>query len=542
LSTMQDTAAISLQQGNEKRGVLVFGLLVAMLFSALDNTIVGTAMPRIVGDLGGLSVMTWLTTAYMLCSTAVVPIAGKLADLIGRKSIYVTGLVIFIAGSALCGMADTMNQLIIFRAIQGIGGGVMMPMAMIVIGDIFEGSARAKMQGVFGAVFGLSSILGPQVGGWIVDSLNWRWVFYINLPVGVLATILISMGLKNQRVSGPVKIDLGGMFTMVAGVVALLLALTFGGKDYAWGSWQILSLFAAAVVFLAAFVMVERNVSEPIMPMHLFKSRTFTVINGVGFLMSVGMFGSIMFVPLYLQGILGVSASASGTAMLPMMLSMMIASILGGQLVRKVGVRPQIAAGMILMGAGFYLLSTMGMDTTKWTAMVNMAVLGLGMGLVMPILTLALQESFPKSELGVVTSSSQFFRQIGGTFGMTILGAVMNHHSSKLLNAQLVPTLEKFPPQAHGMVQQFESMIQKSPQGLYSSLLSPETMAKIPMNVQEIIVPILKSTLVDTLQQVFLYGLVFVGIGIVLSFFLGKVTLSDSKRHKPLDEAEIAGN
>ncbi|MGO0061522.1 MDR family MFS transporter [Brevibacillus fluminis] len=517
------------QNRQKNSWVLITGLLVAMLFAALDNTIVGTAMPRIVGELGGLAVMTWLTTAYMLTSTAVVPIAGKLADMIGRKTVYVTGLVIFIAGSALCGMADTMTQLIVYRGIQGIGGGVMMPMAMIIIGDIFTGEQRAKWQGVFGAVFGLSSIVGPQVGGWIVDSFNWRWVFYINLPVGILATVLIFLGLKNRRVDGPIKLDIAGMFTMIAGVVSLLLALTFGGKEYPWLSWQIIGLFALAAVFLAAFVRVESRASEPILPLHLFRNKAFAVLNGIGFLMSIGMFGAIMFVPFFMQGIIGMSPSESGTMMLPLMLSMMVTSILGGRFVRKVGIRKQIMFGMVLMGIGFVLLSMMNLDTTQFVAAANLVVLGLGMGLVMPVITLALQESFPKSELGVVTSSSQFFRQIGGTFGMTILGAVMNARSANLLNEQLVPKLEALPAQAHGIAQQLEGMIAQSPQGLYSMLLSPEAMAKIPAPIQQTIVPTLQSTLVETLSHVYLYGLGFIAFGIVLTFFLGTIKLSAAK-------------
>jgi EmrB/QacA subfamily drug resistance transporter len=516
-------------EGDTRRGLLIAGLIVAMLFAALDNTIVGTAMPRIVGELGGLGVMTWLTTAYMLTATTIVPIAGKLADLLGRKVVYVTGLLIFIIGSALCGTSQTIHQLIGFRALQGIGGGVMMPMAMIIIGDLFTGSQRAKWQGIFGALFGLSSIVGPQIGGWIVDSINWRWVFYINLPVGILATILISLGLKRQRSVGPVKIDFAGMFTMIIGVVSLLLALTFGGKDYAWSSWQILSLFALSVVFLIAFAVIETKVSEPIFPLFLFKNKTFALLNGIGFLMSVGMFGAIMFVPLFMQGIIGISAAASGTIMTPMMITMILASIVGGRIVRKIGVRIQVILGMVCMAFGFWLLSTMNIHTEKLTAMGYMCVLGVGIGLVMPTVTLALQESFPKSELGVVTSSSQFFRQIGGTFGMTLLGTVMNQRSTDLLTQQLVPLLQKLPPQAHGMVDQFESMIQTNPQGFYSLLLNPDALQKIPSAMLQMIVPILKSTLVDSLHSVFLYGLVFVLLGSFMAPFLNPIKLSDKK-------------
>ena len=520
------------------RKILITGLMIAMLFGALEGTIVGTAMPRIVGELGGLSLMIWLTTAYMLTSTTIVPIAGKLADLLGRRVIYVTGLVIFMVGSALCGMADNMTELIIYRGLQGIGGGIMMPMAMIVIGDVFTGKERAKWQGVFGGLYGLASVIGPQVGGFIVDHLNWRWVFYINLPVGILATIFIAMGLSKYKAEGPVKFDLAGMFTMVVGVVSLLLALTFGGDKYEWTSWQIFTLFAVALVFLTLFVFVERKAEEPILPMHLFKHRTFTVLNGIGFLMSVGMFGAIMFVPFFMQGVVGVSATKSGTIMTPMMITMIIGSVIGGRTVYKIGVKSQLFIGMAIMAAGFGLLSTMDVDTSEWTATLYMIILGLGMGLVMPLLTLTLQESFPKSELGVVTSSSQFFRSIGGTFGMTILGAIMNHRSSQLLDDRLMPMLQSLPVQAKGMVDRFAHMIHDDPQGLYSILLSPEALEKIPPQMRETFVPILKQSLVDSLHSVFLFGLIFVIGGTVLVFGLKNIKLSDRRQLQEMAEKE----
>lgn len=518
------------QQENQNRKLLLIGLVIAMLFAALDGTIVGTAMPRIVGDLGGLSLMTWLTTAYMLTSTTVVPIAGKLADLLGRRNVYITGLVIFMIGSALCGMANGMTELIIFRGIQGLGGGIMMPMAMIIIGDMFTGKERAKWQGIFGALYGLASVIGPQVGGWIVDAVNWRWVFYINLPVGILATIFIAMGLKSHKQTGPIKIDIAGIFTMILGVVSLLLALTFGGKDYAWDSWQIIGLFALAVIGIVSFVIVETKAEEPILPMHFFKNRTFTILNAIGFFMSIGMFGAIMFVPFFMQGIVGVSAAESGTIMTPMMITMIVMSIIGGQLVLKVGVKPQIIAGMLIMAGGFWLLTTMDMHTTKLTATSYMMVIGLGMGLVMPTLTLALQESFPKKDLGVVTSSSQFFRQIGGTFGITILGSIMNNTSGTTLTNKLVPVLDTFPKEAGQMVTKFKDMIHTDPQGLYSMLFSPEALKQMPEAFANSIVPILKNSLVDSLHTVFLTGLVFIVVGAIFTIFLQKIKLSDRKK------------
>ncbi|PEY42145.1 MFS transporter [Bacillus cereus] len=528
------------QQANQNRKLLLIGLVIAMLFAALDGTIVGTAMPRIVGELGGLSLMTWLTTAYMLTSTTVVPIAGKLADLLGRRNVYIAGLIIFMVGSALCGMANGMTELIIFRGIQGLGGGIMMPMAMIIIGDMFTGKERAKWQGIFGALYGLASVIGPQVGGWIVDAVNWRWVFYINLPVGILATIFIAMGLKSHKQTGPIKIDIAGIFTMILGVVSLLLALTFGGKDYAWDSWQIIGLFALAIIGIVGFVIVEIKAEEPILPMHFFKNRTFTLLNAIGFFMSIGMFGAIMFVPFFMQGIVGVSAAESGTIMTPMMITMIVMSIIGGQLVLKVGVKPQIITGMLIMAGGFWLLTTMDMHTTKLVATSYMMIIGLGMGLVMPTLTLALQESFPKKDLGVVTSSSQFFRQIGGTFGITILGSIMNNTSGTTLTNKLVPVLNTFPAEAGQMVTKFKDMIHTDPQGLYSMLFSPEALKQMPETISNTIVPILKTSLVDSLHSVFLTGLVFIVVGAVFTICLQKIKLSDRKKgaEKPATEVE----
>ncbi|MBY4602291.1 MULTISPECIES: multidrug efflux MFS transporter MdtP [Bacillus] len=519
-----------------KRTLLITGLIIAMFFSALDGTIVGTAMPKIVGDLGGLSMMTWLTTAYLLTSTTIVPIAGKLADLLGRRIVYVSGLIIFMAASALCGMANNMTELIIFRGLQGIGGGIMMPMAMIVIGDLFTGKQRAKFQGVFGAIYGLASVIGPQIGGWIVDSLNWKWVFYINLPVGIIAVIFIARGLQGRQQTGPINFDIAGIFTMIVGVVSLLLALSFGGKDYAWGSWQILGLFALALIGIISFIIVESKAKEPILPMYLFKNRTFTFLNLIGFFMSIGMFGAITFVPFFMQGIVGVSASESGTIMTPMMISMIITSIIGGQLVYKVGIKPQIITGMLVMAGGFLLLTTLDLDTSKLIATSYMAIIGLGMGLVMPILTLALQESFSKEELGVVTSSSQFFRSIGGTFGITMLGAVMNARSGSLLTDKLVPYLDSLPAQASSFAAQLKGMIDTNPQGLLQSLFSPDAIKQIPAAFSSHIMPILKTSLMDSLHSVFYTGLIFIAVGAVFTLFLKPIKLSNKKTEEQVKE------
>ncbi|HTG72065.1 MAG TPA: MDR family MFS transporter [Candidatus Udaeobacter sp.] len=537
-NTKQAAAPLIAADSANKRGLLIIGLLIAMLFAALDGTIVGTAMPTIIREMGGLELMAWLTTAYMLTSTTIVPIAGKLADLLGRKLVYVSGIIIFIIGSALCGVAGNIEQLIIFRAIQGLGGGIMMPMAMIIIGDLFTGKQRAKWQGVFAAVFGLSSVLGPQVGGWIVDSWNWRWVFYINLPVGVLAAVFIAISLSGKKAEGRVKFDWAGIFTMIVGVVSLLLGLSLGGSEFDWLSWQIIGLFVLAAISLTLFVRIESTTEEPILPVKLFKDKTFTMINGIGFFMSLGMFGAIMFVPLFMQWIVGISASESGTVMMPMMVSMMIFSVIGGQVVYKIGVRLQLAIGMIVVAVAFFLLTTLDATTDKLTASSFMVILGIGIGLVMPLLTLVLQESYPKSQLGVVTSSSTFFRQIGGTFGMTLLGAVMNMQSSSHLKETLVPLLGQLPEEAKQFAEQTSATVASNPQAIYSTLLDPKVLAQFPKELTDQMVPVVKSTLIDSLHTVFWVGLVFILIGTALTLLLKNVKLVQP----PKEEKKSAGS
>lgn len=526
-------------QNESKRKILILGLVLGMFFSALDQTIVGTAMPRIIGDLGGLSILTWVTTAYMLTSTTIVPIAGKLADVFGRRIMYVGGLVIFMLGSALCGTSDSMTQLIIYRGIQGIGGGILMPLAMTVIGDIFPPDKRGKWQGLMGALFGLSSIVGPTIGGWIVDHANWHWVFFINLPVGILAAIVIYIGLSGEVIKkNKVVIDFPGAITLVIGVVSLLLGLSLGGKDYPWGSWQIISLFCIAAVFIIGFIFIEHRAEDPVLSLGLFKNRVFTVSNIIGFLMGLGMFGAIMFLPLFMQGVLGVSATNSGNAMIPMMIAMIVTSIIGGQLVSRVGFRPQLTVGMALMSIGFYLLSTMGLDTTRFVVSSYIVVLGLGMGLVMPTITIAVQSAFPPEQRGVATSSTQFFRSIGGTLGVTILGVVMNHRSIGLLQKEFFPAVEKIPGLTTGPIAGMFAKAHSDPQGLFNTLLSPRALELIPAQLQQVIIPPLKLAMTQSLHLVFLVAMSITIVGIFISLLIGNVRI-EKQKHRPF--AEEAG-
>lgn len=522
--------------GNRK--ILLFGLFLGMFFSSLDQTIVGTAMPRIIGQLGGLSIMTWVTTAYMLSSTTIVPIAGKLADLFGRRIIYVIGIVIFMIGSALCGLSQNMTELIIFRGIQGIGGGIMMPMSMTIIGDIFPPDKRGKMQGIMGGVFGLSSIVGPSIGGWIVEHSSWHWIFYVNLPVGVLAAIAIFKGLSNEKLlKDKIIIDYAGVITLVIGVVSLLLGLSLGGKEFAWISWQTTAFFISSIIFLSSFVYIENKAEEPILSMSLFKNKTFTVTNIIGFLMGLGMFGSTMFLPLFLQGVIGISAIDSGNTMIPMMFAMITSSVIGGRLVSKVSFRSMFMTGMTSMATAFYLLSTMSINTSQLNAVFNIVILGIGMGLIMPTITIAVQSAFPASQRGVATSATQFFRSIGGTLGVTILGAIMNNHSAKLLEKDFFPKMEQIPGVHASQFGQILDNAHTNPQGLFNILLSPDAMKKIPESLHDIMILPLKTSLQGSLHLVFLVAMCIAITGIFMSLLLGKAKLEKREDNPSLQES-----
>ncbi len=527
-------------QPNYGRNMLLAGLLLGMFFASLDQTVVGTAMPRIIGELGGLSIMIWVTTAYMLSSTTIVPIAGKLADLFGRRVIYSAGIFVFMLGSALCGTCGNMTQLITYRGLQGIGGGILMPMAQTIIGDIFPPEKRGKWQGIMGAVFGLSSVVGPAIGGWIVDHSSWRWVFYINLPVGLLSAAAIFLGLGDeQRLREKAVIDYRGALTLVIGVVCLLLGLNLGGKEYPWSSWRIIGLFAMAAVFLAGFILVESKAAEPILSLDLFKNNTFTVANLIGFLMGMGMFGAIVFLPLFLQGVIGITATGSGNTMIPLMFSVMIASVLGGQLVTKLPFRTIFIAGLIFMAAGFYLLSTMTVYTTLGMVIAYLMILGLGMGLIMPNVTLAVQNVFPPEQRGVATSSTQFFRSIGGTLGMTILGAIMNQRALHLLTEKFFPRIQDIPGYQGGLLGELIAKARSNPESLFNILLSPESLQRIPDRFRRVLLPPLQSALTDSLQLVFLTALGITLSGVFISLLMGNAKIEAKHRQSLAKKAGV---
>src|SRR6266480_2514206 len=385
---------------------ILIGVMLGMLLASLDQTIVGTALPRIVADLGGLEHYAWVVTAYLLASTVTVPIYGKLSDIYGRRVFFIGGMIIFLIGSALAGTSQNMTQLIIYRGIQGLGAGGMMPIALAIIGDIFPPSERGKWQGLFVAVFGFSSIVGPTLGGWITDNWGWRWVFYVNMPVGVIAILTAGFVLPKLVNRRKHIIDYLGVVTLVAGTVPLLLAFSWAGTQYAWGSWQIISLFSFSVVMLITFFLVEMRATEPIISPQLFKNSIFTVSTIAMFLVSAGMFGAILYLPLFVQGVLGNTATDSGLVLTPLMLGFMFSSIVGGQLLSRTG-RYKILAmiGFTIAAIGMFILSRMTPTTTQGEVVRNMLVTGLGIGVMMSLFTIVVQNALTYRQLGEVTAS-----------------------------------------------------------------------------------------------------------------------------------------
>jgi EmrB/QacA subfamily drug resistance transporter len=515
---------------------ILLGVILGMLLAALDQTIVGTALPRIVANLGGLDHYAWVVTAYLLASTVSIPIWGKLSDIYGRRTFFILGMVIFLIGSALAGTSQNMTQLIIYRGIQGVGAGAMMPIALAIIGDIFPPAERGKWQGLIVAVFGLASIVGPTLGGWITDNWGWRWVFYVNMPVGVIAILTAGIVMPKIVIRRQHVIDYLGVVTLIAGAVPLLLAFSWAGTQYAWGSWQIIGSFIFSAVMLVIFVLVERRAAEPIISPQLFKNSIFSISTIAMFLVSAGMFGAILYLPLFVQGVLGNSATNSGLVLTPLMLGFIFSSIVGGQLLSRTG-RYKILAmiGFIIAAIGMFLLSRMTPTTTQGEVVRNMLVTGLGIGVMMSLFTIVVQNAFPYRQLGEVTASLTFFRSIGSTMGVAVMGTIMTNGFQNALQSNIPATVKRIVP-ADRLAQL------ENPQ----LLLAPDFVAKIQHNFAALgpqgliifrqLIEAIQKSLSTAITNVFFLGFIIMVLGFVTVLFLREIPLRKSNT-APVAEA-----
>jgi EmrB/QacA subfamily drug resistance transporter len=434
------TSEVETGRDQPRLRVIFSALLLVLLLASLDQTIVSTALPTIVGELGGIQHLSWVVTAYLLAATISGPLYGKLGDLYGRKIVLQTAIAVFLIGSALCGLSQNMTELIAFRALQGLGGGGLIVTTLAVIGDVVPPRERGRYQGFFGAVFGVSTIIGPLLGGFFVDNLSWRWIFYVNLPIGVLAFAVIGTVFHAPTERREHAVDYLGAALLAAGLAGIVLYTSLGGTTYPWGSPGMIGLLAAGILALVVFLVVESQVAEPILPLALFRNRVFAVTSAVGFIIGLALFGAVTYLPVYLQLAKGKSPTVSGLLLTPMMGGLLVTSIVSGQLISRFGrYRPFPIVGTALTACGLGLLSRLDLGTSIWTVGLYMLVVGLGLGMVMQVLVLAAQNAVPYEYLGVATSSSTMFRQIGGSIGVSIFGAIFANQLARHLAGKLPP-------------------------------------------------------------------------------------------------------
>ena len=504
------------------RTLATVGVGLALFLAALDQTIVGTALPRIVADLNGLDYYAWVATAYLVASTTLTPIAGKLGDLFGRKPFLLGGMIGFVAASALCGQAQNMLELVAFRGIQGIFGGVLFASVFATIGDLFPPAQRARLQGVFGGIFGLASVVGPTVGGYLTDNLSWRWVFYVNVPVGALAVAVVFLTLPAvaHRASWR-DIDFAGAFTLAGSLVPLLVALSIT-RDHEFTSPEVLGLVGVAAAMGVIFFFIERRTEHPIVPFELWQNPTFAVSTATGFFMAFGMFGAILYVNLIYQGVLGIAATNSGLLVTPLMVGLIAASIVTGQLMVRIRrYRFLGTAGLAAMVTGLWLMAQVTVGSPETDVVRGLILVGIGMGVAMPLYLNATQSAVSTRYLGVVSSQIQFWRNVGSTVGVAVLGAVLSHELPQKI-AERVSSLN-LPAQAAGALGRGAN-----PQALFDPVAIAAARAAMPPQLQPVFDQVLlavRSALASATHDVFVYAAGVTALALVASLFLQEVPL-----------------
>ncbi|MED1862921.1 MDR family MFS transporter [Fictibacillus nanhaiensis] len=518
-----------------RKVIIMISIMSAMLFAALNQTIVGTSLPKIIADLGGIEYYSWVFTIFMLSSSITAILVGKLSDIYGRKPFILLGIGVFTAGSLLCGISGSILELILYRGVQGFGGGMIMSTAFTAVGDLFPPRERGRWQGIMSSVFGLASVFGPTLGGYIVDHFHWHWVFWIFLPFGLVAFAAIYFLFPSVQRKEKESIDYTGSLLLTLTMVPLLLSFTWAGNQYDWISPEIIGLFSVTIIAFFLFVLTEKRVSSPVLPLDMFKNKVFTVSNIIGFFLGAGMFGSIMYMPFFIQGVMGTSATKSGFVMMPLTLAMVAGSTISGQIITKTGKYKNLAMlGLFIMVSGMTSMHFMDTQTTNTTAIINMILVGSGLGIAFPIFTLTVQNAIEHKYLGVATSSVQLFRQLGGTIGVSIMGSVMNNSLANHFNKEsqkLVSSSSSVTPEMGENIKELAN-----PQVLLNHEAVLEKFSALPpesLNVIKQVLGILRESLSYALNGVFLTGAIVIGTAFILTlFFLKEIPLRTSNEEK----------
>ncbi len=513
-----------------KKIMIMVAVMMAMFFSALNMTIVGTSLPKIVSEIGGMDYFNWVFTIYALTSSITAAVVGKLSDIYGRKVFILTGIGVFMVGGLLSGFSQTIYELIIYRGIQGLGGGMVMSTAFTTVGDLFSPRERGRWQGMMGGVFGLSSLFGPTLGGYIVDNLEWSWVFWVFLPVGFVAFFMIMKLYPLTPVREKEKVDYLGALILAVVILSLLLGFSWAGQNYEWNSGMIIGLFTTSAVAFVLFIIVESKVKSPIIPLGLFKNSVVSISNLVSFFLGMGMFGTIMYVPFYVQGVLGKSATTAGLVEMVMTIAMVICSAISGQLITKTGKYKLLGiTGLGIMALGIFLNSTLEPDAALSSILFNLIIIGIGLGMTMPIFTLTVQNAVEHRHLGVATATSQLFRMTGGTIGVSVMGYILASKMAERL------TESRIPPIPEGILE-----MDITPQSLLNANALDLMRVTIPVSMQPMFdqwILTLKEALHYSLTQVFLVSAGIVIIALVLTLFLKEIPLRTSN-HSPIVSGE----